>query len=106
MRNSLLALILVGLTNHVSAQLPTILSPTILPNNPAGNSLIKIVTHVQTPNSAFLVDKQVTVATGSQSVTLHLCYAYGMMSVVSDYIDTFEVGQLSNGIHTVQLNAY
>jgi hypothetical protein len=106
MRKYIIALALSGNNFFISAQLPTIHSPTIIPAKPTGSSQVKIVTHLETPNSAFLVDKQFTVTAPSQSVKLHLCYADGMSTVISHHIDTFAVGQMPQGIYLVQLNAY
>lgn len=89
-----------------SAQLPTIHAHTLIPQNPTSSSQVKIVTHLETPNSAFAVDKQYTVTPLTKSIKLHLCHAYGMPTVITHHIDTFAVGQLPQGVYSVQLNAY
>jgi hypothetical protein len=106
MQKLLLAFIFLGLNASLSAQLPTIHSHTIIPANLTSSSQIKIVTHLETPNAAFTVDKQFTVTPLSQNIKLHLCYAHGMATVISHHLDTFIVGQLPPGVYSVQLNAY
>jgi hypothetical protein len=96
----------VGIGLYVSAQRPAIHSHTILPANPTINSHIKIVTHLETLNSAFLVDQQFTVTASAKDIKLHLCYADGFATVISHHIDTFAVGQLPQGIYSLQLSAY
>jgi hypothetical protein len=106
MKKLLLALFFLGLSICVSGQLPTIHPYTLIPVSPKTNDQIKIVTHLETPNAAFGVDKQHTVTPSAQSVKLYLCYAHGMSTVLTHHIDTFAVGQLPQGVYTVQLNAY
>ena len=106
MKRSILSSILLFPGILLFGQLPMIHSPTIIPANPGINDAIKIVTHLETPNSAFGVDKQFTVTPSSKTITLYLCYSEGMPTVVMHHIDTFAIGKLASGIYTVQLNAY
>lgn len=106
MQKLLRACVFLGLNASLSAQLPIIHSHTIIPANPTSSSQIKIVTHLETPNAAFTVDKQFTVTPLSQSIKLHLCYAHGMAPVISHHLDTFAVGTLPQGVYSVQHKAY
>ena len=88
----------------LSAQLPTIHAHTIIPASPAPGNHVKIVTHLETPNAAFLVDKLMSMS--QKNIRLHLCYSHGMATVLTHHVDTFDIGPLPAGVYTVQLDAY
>lgn len=90
----------------LKAQLPTILATTIIPQSPGPNDIVKIVTHVSTPNQGIIVDLIHSVSHNPKEINLRPCYWQGMLTALQTHIDTFVVGQLQAGVYTINHKAY
>ena len=97
------------MSSYVSAQsqnLPYLGTATIIPSSPTTADIVKIVTHVTTPNQGIIVDLNHSVTHATKQIMLHGCYWNGMLTATQTHIDTFVVGQLQAGTYTVQHRAY
>lgn len=90
----------------VAAQFPTILSSTIIPASPLPSDIVKIVTHVTTPNQGIIVDLIHNVSHNPKEINLRPCYWQGMLTAIQTHIDTFVVGQLQSGVYTIKHKAF
>lgn len=88
------------------AQFPTIHATTIIPQSPTPSDIVKIVTHVTTPNQGIIVDLIHNVTHNPKEITLRPCYWQGMLTAIQTHIDTFIVGQLQAGVYTIKHKAY
>ncbi|WP_317898342.1 T9SS type A sorting domain-containing protein [Aurantibacillus circumpalustris] len=97
-------LCIIALANYGNAQtqsLPYVGTPTIIPASPTTNDIVKIVTHVTTPNQGIVVDLNHSVTHNPKEIKLHGCYWNGMLTATQTHIDTFVVGQLQSGTYTI-----
>jgi len=87
--------------------LPYIGTPTIIPQSPTPNDIVKIVTHVSTPNLGIIVDALThTVSNTSKEINIRGCYWHGMLAAIQNYVDTLVVGQLQPGTYTIKQKAF
>lgn len=89
----------------MQAQQPFVATPTIIPQNPSINSIIKVLTKVTTANQGIVVDNNTHTVTGLQ-IKIKGCYWQGMLTATQDYIDTLTIGQLPPGNYQVIQKAY
>lgn len=87
------------------AQMPYIATPTILPQNPGPNSIIKVVSKVITANQSIVVDQNSVSITGQQ-IKIRGCYWQGFATATQTFIDTLVVGQLPAGSYQILQKAY
>lgn len=94
--------------SHAQAQtLPYIATPTVIPQNPSPVDIVKIVTHVYTPNLGIIVDSPTfSVSQNPKEIKIRGCYWQGMATAIQDYIDTLVIGQLQAGVYTINHKAY
>jgi len=87
--------------------LPYIGTPTIIPQSPTPNDVVKIVTHVYTPNQGIAIDPPTfSVTQNPKEINIRGCYWQGMLTAIQDYVDTFVVGQLQSGTYTIKHKAF
>ena len=92
--------------NFLSAQLPYIGTTTVIPQSPTSADIVKIVTHVYTPNQGILVDIGHTVSYAPKAINITTCYWQGMLTAIQNHVDTFLVGQLQPGTYTINHRTY
>lgn len=100
-------MILAGLFcyGQVTAQCcPYVGGVTVLPENPAENDNVRIVTTVTTPNIGELINRSFTVS--GYNVELNACYYEGMATMPTPIYDTVDLGMLSAGTYIVYFTAY
>jgi hypothetical protein len=106
MKKHLLFLLLFFTSLFVRAQFPTILSTSIIPASPTPTDIVKIVTHVSTPNQGTIVDLIHSVSHNPKEINLRPCYWQGMATAIQNHIDTFLVGQLQAGVYIINHKAF
>lgn len=80
-----------------------IATPTIVPALPTTNDSAYIIIKTMTPNLGHKLTRTATISkTGL--VTIDICNYSGMPTAIQHYTDTFEVGQLSAGAWSLQVN--
>jgi hypothetical protein len=89
----------------MQAQQPYVATPTIIPQNPSSNSIIKVLTKVTTANQGIVVDNNTHTINGLQ-IKIKGCYWQGMLTATQAYIDTLIIGQLLPGNYQVIQKAY
>lgn len=106
MKKHPLLLLLFFTSLFARAQFPTILSTSIIPASPTPTDIVKIVTHVTTPNQGIIVDLIHSVSHNPKEINLRPCYWQGMLTAIQTHIDTFVVGQLQAGVYTIKHKAF
>lgn len=105
MRKKLFACFLCLCSFFIHAQMPYIATPTVIPQNPTNNSLIKIITRVTTPNQSIIVNITSHTVTGQQ-IKISACYSQGMLPATMSFVDTLLIGQLPPGNYQISQKAF
>ncbi|MBL7932138.1 MAG: T9SS type A sorting domain-containing protein [Bacteroidia bacterium] len=103
MKKLLLSFCLIILVQTTWSQVPS--TPTIIPAQPTSNDVIKVVTKVNTPNQAIVVDPCVATISGG-TIRIKSCYCQGMLPATQTFIDTLTIGQLSPGNYNILHTAF
>lgn len=106
MRKIITTLLITTGVLRLSAQLPNVYTPTLIPQTPTTNDIVKVVTKVMTPNNSIIVDMPHTVTATAPQVQIRSCYSMGMLTVIQEHTDTLVLGMLPPGPATVIHKAY
>ena len=81
-------------------------NPTIIPNQPTSNNIIKVATQVKTPNIGWKISNNFFVDNINNIVTLKIRYCDGALTAGHIMKDTTSIGTLAAGVWTLNFNAY
>lgn len=97
--------LVLGSLSDVSAQAIVVNGMTVVPQLPNTTSNVKIAAKITLATISAKITSSVSLNISQKTITMDDCYFMGPLQQVVSRIDTFQIGQLSAGVYTANLNA-